>query len=269
MQPKDKALAAVEIITAVGAIIAGFLDAKTASYVMLALFLAVWQVWLTTEVLSLRRHAAKQPRALGAQDAASQPEITALQEQPHLVYDRDSTPGHEIPSADSAFLLWEEGTFCMWVDITAELLASQRQPRYLFSHTSNPDDSEHPDAFCLCRHHERPVWKLLFHAKLDPRAAPKEFTTSTADEGVRLVAVRWDKRQGDVHVLFNDKVKLRRAGVTNWPAPGRYPVYIGGWVVRGWDSYAKTKTFDVRAYNKWLTDAQIHTLVADPPDLRR
>ncbi len=67
-----------------------------------------------------------------------------------------------------------------------------------------------------------------------------------------------------IHILLGESKALR--GFANWPKPG-LPLSLGGWVKGGWDSYIKTKIFNVRIFDEWLSDSQILAIVDERPEM--
>ena len=104
MSTPEKGLAAIEIIGVAGAIVAGLLGERTASLIMIGLLLLVWQLWLTGEVVLLRRKSS-------ASRLQREAKARAFLEEPLLI----SASKKNRLKIDSDFLLWEQCTLMMWV----------------------------------------------------------------------------------------------------------------------------------------------------------
>ncbi|MBO3832641.1 MAG: zinc ribbon domain-containing protein [Candidatus Brockarchaeota archaeon] len=196
------------------------------------------------------------------------PKIQLCSDEPLFIYSREESGG-ELPTIDSCFLDWIEGTFCIWVKVVPEL--REKSYRYIFSHASDwRDETRYPNAFCIHYLKEKSSWVFLFHGdpkKEADRIFAKKIPFSSTEDGVRLFSVRWRKNQAEVEVLIDDRVRCRLYPFTNWPKSANSPVYIGGWIAGGWDSYIHTKVFNVRVFDRWLNDEQIRLLLHERPEM--
>lgn len=126
MRTIDKLFAAVGIIGTAGAIVAGFVGQRAGSVIMLALLVFVWQVWLTVEIVILRKALAFR---------GTQQNI-----RPRLSYLRDSliiSSARMNPLKISGeFLLWSECTVMLWVQVSPKGQGLRDSPnnRYLLAH---------------------------------------------------------------------------------------------------------------------------------------
>lgn len=253
-------------IALVGAIIGGIKkDQQIAAIIMLALLILAWMAWVELRFSRLISQT-KNPII----DTFPRPVIRELYDEPVFVHSREESISGDIPTIDSRFLDFPRATFCMWVKVVPEIRKTKKN-RYIFSHTTDwRDDSGHPNAFCLYHSSASPVWGIIFHG--DPQKEgemllKKTFLSSQGNDGIRLFSVRWRKNQGEFEVLLDNEVKFKLSGFTNWPKPGNKPIFLGGWIAGGWDSYIKTKIFDVRLFSEWLSDEQVRYILKERPDM--
>ena len=100
------------------------------------------------------------PNKSGLQKPALQPGLIYNDFQspkgPYFISTRETSPNKEIPSIPAEFLEKSKATFSLWVNILPDIRKIKSTPRYIFSHTSDKSNGDHPDAFCLCHANDSP-----------------------------------------------------------------------------------------------------------------
>jgi len=262
---------ALGIVTTIGAPAAVYFDGWDIPLKISGLYVVAWLLWLTLEIVSLRTQATP----VTSQDAVPvstlpRPIVRQFNDEPVLIHSRNSSDDGDIPHIESQFLDCNQCTFCMWVEIKPHMLSELVEPKYIFSHTSADDGNTYPDSFSLLITGRKPKWRIMFHGDPEfrkPAQERREFPSLMSDVGTKLFTVRWSKTRGDVEVLIDCKKRLQLDSITNWPSPVACPVFLGGWVRGGWSSYIGAKVFDLQVFDIWLTDEQLHVILAGRPRL--
>ncbi len=270
MRTLEKTAVILAVVAFVGGPAAVLFDQWGIALKITLLLLFTWLVWLTVEVLAIRKVLHQVRGAALPEEQRPGLVLQDFTEGPVFVHSRAERPDHDIPCVDSKFLDLSEATFSVWILVDARWRKGMKTPTYLVSHTSDPDQaSGYPNSFSIVHHYDSPSWGLRFHG--DPKRpkpqGERNCHSLPKDVGVRLFSLRWSRRKGDVQLLIDNEVRIRLSGQVSWPSPAGEPVYLGGWVRQGWDSYIRSKLYWVRVFDSWLSEEEIGALVAERPEL--
>lgn len=243
----DKVLAVFGAIGTVGAILGGFAGQYVASVVMLAAVLIGWQVWLTFEVVSLRR--SRKP----ADQMTARPVFKHLDAPIEISASRENRQ-----KIESSFLLWPECSIMMWVWVPPKGQGLRDSPsnRYLLAHHTGEGEQKdsYRNQFALRHSSARSRWEL------QTSNGKAEYGRSLAvkdglEPGWHHFAMSWDRSARKQLMLVdggdagND---LLLNGFGHWPEQVADAVVVGGWV-SGWHGhYCQTRICELLIFDRFL-----------------
>jgi hypothetical protein len=239
MRTIEKISAIVGILGFVGAIIAGFLGNQMASIVMLISVFLAWQLWITKEILSLRRIRSQEQAWLRRY----------FDEQVYISAEKRNRLG-----IDSDFLFWEKCTLVMWVFVPPKGQGLRDAPhnRYLLSHnTGEARTHVFLNQFAL-RYSLRKTWE--FECSNNNAEYPKESVVITdgLEPGWHQFLLAWDRSKPKLLFLIDEArsgSKLSSTIFKTWPERRADEVFVGTWTSDWEGHYSETKIFQL-----WITD---------------
>jgi len=156
MRILDKFFVAIGAIGFAGAIVAGFLGQRVSSLVMLGLLFLIWQMWLTIEIIALRKtlaSPAKQESAIARRWYLDDSLLVSSEKLNPLKISAD-------------FFLWPKCTVMLWVLIPPKGRGLRDSPnnRYLFAHhtgKTNEERDAYKNQFALRHSSTHHRWEFL------------------------------------------------------------------------------------------------------------
>jgi len=251
MRMSEKVFGALGVVSTIGAIISGFLGNRFASWVMLAMLLVLWQLWLTTEVLLLRKERTPPRPTLPSR-------ALRYLDQPTLIAASKMNP----VKIESSFILWSECTVMLWVLVPPKGMGLRDSPsnRYLLAHHTGDAEAKnaYKNQFCL-RHSGSARWE--FQCSNEKAEYGRALTiTDGLEPGWHHLMVAWDRsvlRQVFVIDGGEGGNDLSQSSFESWPQRLAAKVYVGTWVSEWHGHFAETKLYDLVVLNRFVTSGDL------------
>lgn len=252
---------AIGITSLAAVIVTGFYGAYFASFVSIVILFVVWMGWVTVRILAIEK--VIDSARLSSHFAPN--ESTRVDPAPEQIFfEPDKTLVDSLKKKikfQPKFLEQPQFTLLFWVNITEDFFESENN-RYLFSYTTNPDDTlGYPNAFYLQKQGGSMSWRLMVKGSEPQNQTEFLFSTNAALRGWKLFSVRWNEAErtlyfdidaGSVHSV------ARRIGQVGWPAnvPNNL-FHFGGWLDNWPGGLAKLEFYKFRVYYTIVDDATL------------
>jgi len=249
MRTLDKFFVAIGTIGTVGAIVAGFLGQRLSSLVMLGLFFMAWQIWLTIEVIALRKIGVSP-----AKQASATARRWYLDDS--LFVSSEKLNPLKI-SAD--FLLWPKCTVMLWVWVPPKGKGLRDSPnnRYLFAHhTGKTDDDRdaYKNQFVLRHSRSHNRWEFL-----TSNGSAEYGNSLNAKDGLEPgwhhFLIAWDRPRSKTIFLIDGASggsDVSNVSFRHWPEEGD-KLFVGTWVSEWEGHFCETKLLQLRIFDDFLT----------------
>lgn len=250
MSIPEKILAIVALIDFLGAIIAGLLGARNASFIMIGLLLLAWLLWLTNEVVNIRSTLSLR------KEAVEPPLIKYFTKDPLLI----SSEKKNRFKIDADFLLWEQCTLMLWVLVPPKGQGLRNSPsnRYILAHNTGENEKKKENYFnqFVLRHSiSRNNWNISI-SNNKAQYPPKRISIKDGLEpGWHHFFISWDRTKPKLLFAIdggkggND---LSTSCFAYWPERAAENMSVGAWPNDLECHYCKTKLFKLVIYDHYL-----------------